>query len=169
VLRRMGCEVDYQANSITVVGKPLCGVDVDMNRISDTVQTFAVVALFANGPSRVRGVGHNRYKETDRIGDLARELRKLGAEVIEHEDGMTIIPPVDPRRFQGASLATYHDHRMAMSLSLAGLQLSGVKIQDPSCTVKTYPNYFYDLEKLTGRAHRWLGAHTNASAENVRT
>ncbi len=158
VLRKMGCDVEYQTNSITVIGKPLRGVDVDMNMISDTVQTFAVVALFADGPSRVRGVGHNRYKETDRIGDLATELRKLGAEITEHEDGMTIVPPRHPSLFQGASLATYHDHRMAMSLSLAGLRLAGVKIEDPSCTVKTYPNYFYDLEKLSGRSHRWMNA-----------
>ncbi len=77
-LQQMGCEVHDHDDGITVSGRPLHGVDVDMNMISDTVQTLAVVALFAEGPTRVRGVAHNRYKETDRIGDLACELRKLG-------------------------------------------------------------------------------------------
>jgi 3-phosphoshikimate 1-carboxyvinyltransferase len=161
VLQQMGCDVNYQQHRITVAGRPLRGVDVDMNRISDTVQTFAVVALFASGPSRVRGVGHNRYKETDRIGDLACELRKFGAKVDEHEDGMTIFPPTDLTHFRGARLATYHDHRMAMSLSLAGLKLANIQIEDPACTVKTYPRFFYDLERLIGRSHVW---HSDAAS-----
>jgi 3-phosphoshikimate 1-carboxyvinyltransferase len=152
VLQQMGCEVQHDEDSITVVGKPLIGVDVDMNAISDTVQTLSVVALFASGPTRVRGVAHNRFKETDRIGDLATELRNLGAVVDEHEDGMTITPAVT---YNQATLKTYHDHRMAMSLSLAGLKIAGVRILDPSCTSKTYPEYFADLEALIGRPHRW--------------
>ncbi len=153
VLSKMGCEVDYQDDSVTVTGNKLRGVDIDMNAISDTVQTLSIVALFADGPTRVRGVAHNRFKETDRIGDLAVELRKLGAKVDEHEDGMTIHPPVDG--IQPATLETYHDHRMAMSFALTGLRASGVKILDPSCTAKTYPEFFADLEKLIGRAHLW--------------
>ncbi len=155
VLEQMGCAVDYGAEETTVKGGHLRGVDVDMNHISDTVQTIAVVALFADGPTRVRGVAHNRFKETDRIGDLACELRKLGAEVDEHDDGMTITPPRDRTRLHGATLETYHDHRMAMSLSLAGLRITGVKIKNPACTSKTYPEFFADLEQLIGRAHRW--------------
>ena len=154
VLKQMGCEVDYADDSITVTGKSLQGVDVDMNIISDTVQTLAVVALFAEGPTRVRGVAHNRFKETDRIGDLACELRKLGAQIDEHEDGLTIVPP-SKDSLHGATLETYHDHRMAMSLSLAGLRISGVRILDPSCTSKTYPEFFADMEALIGRAHLW--------------
>ena len=158
VLEKMGCDVQHGQNSITVTGKPLSnqplkGVDVDMNAISDTVQTLAVVALFANGSTRVRGVAHNRFKETDRIGDLANELRKLGAGVEEHADGMTITPPEDGGH--GATLETYHDHRMAMSLSLAGLKIPGVQILNPSCTAKTYPEFFADLESLIGRPHQW--------------
>ncbi|MFG0261951.1 MAG: 3-phosphoshikimate 1-carboxyvinyltransferase [Novipirellula sp. JB048] len=156
VLKQMGCEVDESETGITVTGAPLRGVDVDMKEISDTVQTLAVVALFANGPTRVRGVAHNRFKETDRIGDLAHELTKLGAQVTEHDDGLTITPPADPiDGLHGAVLQTYQDHRMAMSLSLAGLRIPGVKILDPGCTVKTYPEYFADLERLLGRAHHW--------------
>ncbi|TWT82879.1 3-phosphoshikimate 1-carboxyvinyltransferase [Planctomycetes bacterium CA13] len=160
VLEKMGCTVEHQSDSITVIGSELHGIDIDMNAISDTVQTLAVVALFADGATRVRGVAHNRFKETDRIGDLACELRKLGAEVIEHRDGLTIVPP--PKTdlqgapcLHGAQLMTYHDHRMAMSLSLAGLRIDGVRIEDPSCTSKTYPEYFADLERLIGRPHCW--------------
>nr|WP_146597514.1 3-phosphoshikimate 1-carboxyvinyltransferase [Novipirellula galeiformis] len=156
VLKQMGCEVDEHEAGITVTGGRLHGIDVDMNAISDTVQTLAVVALFATGPTRVRGVAHNRFKETDRIGDLACELTKLGAHVTEHEDGLTITPPANGSEgLHGAVLQTYHDHRMAMSLSLAGLRIAGVKIMDPSCTGKTYPEYFADLEQLIGRAHHW--------------
>jgi 3-phosphoshikimate 1-carboxyvinyltransferase len=143
-LEQMGCKVTYAADGITVAGGPLRGIDVDMNAISDTAQTLAVVALFANGPTRVRGVAHIRHKETDRIGDLARELRKLGALVDEHADGLTITPGT----VKGAVLDTYNDHRMAMSLALAGLRVNGVEINDPDCTSKTYPGFFDDLARL---------------------
>jgi 3-phosphoshikimate 1-carboxyvinyltransferase len=145
ILELMGCRVEYGANSITVEGRPLRGIDIDMNAISDTVQTLAVVALFADGPTAIRNVAHIRHKETDRIGDLARELRKLGATVEERLDGLTITP--GPLR--GAAIDTYNDHRMAMSFSLAGLKIPGVTIRDPGCTAKTYPNFFEDLKRLT--------------------
>ena len=140
----MGCRVSTSARGITVESGTLNGIDVDMNAISDTVQTLAVVALFANGPTRIRNVAHIRHKESDRIGDLACELRKLGATILEHEDGLTI----EPGPLRGAQLDTYNDHRMAMSLALAGLKLPAVIINDPDCTAKTYPNYFRDLERV---------------------
>ena len=124
--------------SITVVGRPLHGIDVDMNAISDTVQTLAAVALFADGPTTIRSVGHIRHKETDRIAALATELRKLGAEVEERDDGLRITP----RPLHGAEIDTYDDHRMAMSLALVGLAVPGVVIRDPGCTAKTYPRFF---------------------------
>ena len=155
ILQQMGCQVRYDAEAVTVTGDALTGVDVDMNAISDTVQTLAVVALFADGPTRIRGVAHNRFKETDRIGDLACELRKLDAIVDEHDDGMTITPAKLGVGNRGAVLETYHDHRMAMSLSLAGLKRSGIRIMNPACTSKTYPEFFADLERLIGRPHRW--------------
>ena len=105
----------------TVSGGPLRGIAVDMNAISDTVQTLAAVALFADGPTTITGVAHNRLKETDRIGDLACELRKLGAAVTELPDGLRI----EPGTVRGATLETYHDHRMAMSLALVGLRRAG--------------------------------------------
>lgn len=147
-LAQMGCEVQDVAGGIRVIGKQLHGVDVDMNAISDTAQTLGVVALFADGPTTIRGIAHVRHKETDRIGDLARELRKFGAVVDEFDDGLRITPPASYEKFSGASIATYNDHRMAMSLALAGLKLPGVVINDPGCTAKTYPNFFGDLQKL---------------------
>jgi 3-phosphoshikimate 1-carboxyvinyltransferase len=143
-LERMGCEIRRQSDSITVVGRPLSGIDVDMNAISDTVQTLAIVALFATGPTTIRNVAHVRHKETDRIHALASELRKLGAHVIEREDGLTI----EPRPLVPATIDTYNDHRMAMSFAIAGLNVPGVRIQDPACVDKTYPRFFDDLSAL---------------------
>lgn len=142
VLEQMGCRVDYGADSISVVGGPLKGIDVNMADISDTVQTLAAVALFAEGPTRICGVAHNRVKETDRITDLATELRKLGAVVEESQDGLQIHPPTELR---ATRISTYNDHRMAMSLSLVGLRAHGIQIANPQCTAKTYPNYWEDM------------------------
>ncbi len=144
-LRQMGCQVQYQADSITVLGGPLVGIDVDMNAISDTVQTLAVVALFAEGPTRIRNVAHVRHKETDRITALATELRKLGAEVQESADGLEITPGKMPP----ATVDTYNDHRMAMSFAIAGIKSPGIVIRDPGCTAKTYPEFFSALATLT--------------------
>jgi 3-phosphoshikimate 1-carboxyvinyltransferase len=146
VLRQMGSRVEYGPNWIKVTGRAARGIDVDMNAISDTVQTLAAVALFADGPTRVRGVAHNRHKETDRIGDLATELRKLGAGVDEHEDGLTI----HPVQLRPAEIETYNDHRMAMSLGLVGLRQEGVWILNPKCTEKTFPNYFEAMAQFAG-------------------
>jgi 3-phosphoshikimate 1-carboxyvinyltransferase len=144
-LAQMGCGVEYANDSITVVGKPLSGIDVDMNDISDTVQTLSAVALFARGQTTIRGVAHIRHKETDRIHALAVELRKFGAKVDERPDGLLIEPPRD---LHGATIDTYDDHRMAMSMALVGLRVGGVVINDPGCTAKTYPDFFADLEAI---------------------
>jgi 3-phosphoshikimate 1-carboxyvinyltransferase len=150
VLARMGCEVRDEAGGLTVVGpKRLKGIDVDMNAVSDTVQTLSVVALFADGPTRVRGVAHNRHKETDRIRAPAVELRKLGAEVEEFDDGLCVTPPAGGiTALHGAEINTYDDHRMAMSFALAGLRIPGVVVRDPLCVRKTYPEFFTDLRRL---------------------
>ncbi len=143
-LRQMGCEVIDGDSQITVTGKPLHGIDVDMNAISDTVQTLSAVALFAEGPTTIRNVGHIRHKETDRIAALAAELRKFGAEIEERADGLQITP----KPLHGAVIDTYDDHRMAMSMALVGLVVPGVVIRDPGCTSKTYPDFFSDLAGL---------------------
>jgi 3-phosphoshikimate 1-carboxyvinyltransferase len=130
-----------------VTGGPLRAVDVDMNAISDTVMTMAVVALYADGVSRIRNVGHIRHKETDRIAALAAELRKLGARIDELADGLVIEPPASAM-LQPARINTYDDHRMAMSFALAGLKFPGVTILDPGCVAKTYPGFWDDLEAV---------------------
>lgn len=145
LLEQMGCEVDWEQNAITVRGGSLHGIECDMNPISDTVMTLAAVALFADSPTTITGVGHIRHKETDRIQALVNELTKLGANVTPLEDGLRI----EPQSLQPARLATYDDHRMAMSLALVGLQSPGVVIEDPGCTRKTYPDFFVDLAQLT--------------------
>ena len=146
VLEHLGCTVDRKPTETTVTGGPLRGVDVDMNPISDTVMTLAVIALFAQGVTRIRNVGHIRHKETDRIAALATELRKLGAAVDEHPDGLVIVPPA---QITPARIATYDDHRMAMAFAVAGLKAEGITILDPGCVAKTYPGFWEDLAKLS--------------------
>ncbi|HEX5472052.1 MAG TPA: 3-phosphoshikimate 1-carboxyvinyltransferase, partial [Lacipirellulaceae bacterium] len=148
-LERMGCSVRREAEGITLVGHGLHGIDVGMNAISDTVQTLAIVAMFAAGPTRIRHVGHIRHKETDRISALATELRKLGVVVVEQDDGLTI-EAVGENKLRGAAIETYRDHRMAMSFALAALRIPGVRINDPACVEKTYPRYFDDVARLVG-------------------
>ncbi|GGN04046.1 3-phosphoshikimate 1-carboxyvinyltransferase [Actinoplanes campanulatus] len=145
VLERMGASVTRTADAVTVRGGDrLRGIDVDMADISDTAQTLAAVAVFADGPTRVRGIGFIRGKETDRVGAVVTELRRAGIDAVEDPDGFTIHPGAPrPTRF-----ATYDDHRMAMSLSLIGLRAHGIEIADPGCVAKTYPAYFTDLATL---------------------
>jgi 3-phosphoshikimate 1-carboxyvinyltransferase len=143
VLEQMGCAVEWKDWGTLVRGGPLKGIDVDMNDISDTVMTLAVVACFANGPTTIRNVAHIRHKETDRLAALATELRRIGAGVDEFADGLTITP----RPLHGAVIETYNDHRMAMSLALVGLRVPGIFIDNPGCVAKTYPNFFGDLER----------------------
>jgi 3-phosphoshikimate 1-carboxyvinyltransferase len=157
VLEQMGSQVttgvDPNGESwIEVSGRASHGVDMNMSDISDTVQTLAAVALFADSPTRVRGVAHNRHKETDRIGDLITEIRRLGAEAQEHEDGLTIFP----KPLHGCNIQTYRDHRMAMSFALVAMMVPGCLVLDPRCTEKTYPRYFEDLGRMIGRAAEYL-------------
>ena len=119
-------------------GRPLAGVDVDMNAISDTVQTLAVAALFAEGPTRIRNVAHIRHKETDRIAAVACELRKLGAAVEEFDDGLTDSPGRASRGGDRHLQRPPHGDE----LRAGGAQGAGVVIRDPGCTAKTYPEFF---------------------------
>jgi 3-phosphoshikimate 1-carboxyvinyltransferase len=115
-----------------------------MNNISDTAQTLAAVAVFADSPTTIRNVGHMRHKETDRITAIVNELNRAGIQAEEFDDGLHITPGTP----QPAQIQTYDDHRMAMSYSLLGLRSPGIQILDPGCTSKTYPRYFEDLEAL---------------------
>ena len=146
VLKQMGCSVEEIDNCILVTGHSLLhGVDVDMRDIPDTAQTLAAIAPFADSPTRIRGIASARVKETDRVHATCTELARLGVQVEEHEDGMTIHPTFN---LQPANIQTYNDHRMAMAFSLIGLKFDGVTIENPSCVSKTFPNFFEVLETL---------------------
>lgn len=152
VLERMGCAVEREPTRLTVTapadGAPLRGIDVDLNEMPDTVQTLAATAMFADGPTRIRNVANLRVKETDRIAALATELTRLGATIDERPDGLTIHPP---KQIKPATLDTYDDHRMAMSLALVGLRVPGVVIRDPGCCAKTFPDFFDRWRRLAIR------------------
>jgi 3-phosphoshikimate 1-carboxyvinyltransferase len=145
VLERMGCRVSRAGDATTVEATgPLTGIDVDMGDISDTAQTLAAVAVFATGPTRVRGIGFIRAKETDRVGNVVRELRRCGIDAREEADGF-VIHPGTPRP---ARVETYDDHRMAMSFALLGLRAPGIEIADPGCVAKTFPGFWDALDAL---------------------
>lgn len=152
VLARAGCTIHADDTGLEVTGPAdgrLAGIDVDLNTMPDTVQTLAVAALFAAGPTHIRNVANLRIKETDRIAALATELTRLGARIETRPDGLTIHPP---ERLRPAEIRTYDDHRMAMSFALAGLATDGVVIKDVDCVSKSFPGYFDVLGRLTGRA-----------------
>src|SRR6185503_7718705 len=133
-------------NMIEVTGADsLTGVDVDMRDIPDTAQTLAVLAPFAASPTRIRGIASARVKETDRVHATCTELLRLGVDVDEHEDGMTVYPV---EQIRPAIIKTYNDHRMAMAFSLIGLRSEGVVIENPACVSKTFPDFFDVLDSL---------------------
>jgi 3-phosphoshikimate 1-carboxyvinyltransferase len=146
VLSQMGCTVTEENNSLLVTcnSQPK-GLDIDMRDIPDTAQTLAAIAPFADSPTLIRGIASARVKETDRVSATCTELKRLGVQVEEHEDGMTIYPTLN---FQPSTVRTYNDHRMAMAFSLIGLRVDGVTIENPSCVSKTFPNYFEVLGQL---------------------
>ena len=145
ILEQMGCQVAVSDIGITVTGpRQLKGVDVDMRGISDTALTLAAIAPFADSKVTIRNIEHTRWQETDRIHAMVTELRKLGVPVIEHQDGLEI----SPSSITPAAIDTYEDHRMAMAFSLVGLKARGIRINDPDCVSKTFPNYFQVFEEL---------------------
>lgn len=148
VLRAMGAAVEVGPDYVEVRAGTLRGVDLDLNPIPDAAMTVAVLALFAEGPTRIRNVYNWRVKETDRLSAMACELKKLGAAVDEAEDGLTITPPT---RIKPATIDSYGDHRMAMCFALAALGGVPVTIEDPTCVAKTFPAYFEVLESLAQR------------------
>lgn len=146
VLEQMGAEVTWQDESITVVGKPLSAVDMDMNHIPDAAMTIATAALFAKGTTSIRNIYNWRVKETDRLSAMATELRKVGAVVDEGEDYISVTPP---ETLVHAEIDTYNDHRIAMCFSLVALSDTPVTINDPKCTAKTFPDYFDKLAQVS--------------------
>jgi 3-phosphoshikimate 1-carboxyvinyltransferase len=146
VLAAMGATVVRSARATTVIGPArLSGLgDVDLAAMPDMAQTLAVVAVFADGPTRVRGIGFIRGHETDRIAATVRELRRCGVDAREEPDGFVVHPGIP----QPARVRTYDDHRMAMSFALLGLRVPGIEIEDPDCVAKTFPGYWETLAGL---------------------
>jgi 3-phosphoshikimate 1-carboxyvinyltransferase len=142
----MGCAISRRGDTVAVRGPQgrLRGIDVDMNELPDAVLALAVVALFADGPTRIHNVANLRIKETDRLAALERELGRLGARARAGPDQLEI----EPGPLRGAAIDTYEDHRMAMAFALAGLRVPGVVIRDPGCVAKTWPGYFEAIEGL---------------------
>jgi 3-phosphoshikimate 1-carboxyvinyltransferase len=152
VLAQMGANVEIGPDWIEV-SAPASGrlvpFDLDLNHIPDAAMTAAVAALFADGPCAVRNIGSWHVKETDRITAMATELRKLGAIVVEGPDFLKITPPA--KLNAGVAIDTYDDHRMAMCFSLVTLAGVPVRINDPQCVAKTFPEYFVEFDKLAKR------------------
>jgi 3-phosphoshikimate 1-carboxyvinyltransferase len=138
----MGATVSAGADHVAVRrgrANRLAAIDLDLNAIPDAAMTAAVLALFADAPSRIRNVGNWRVKETDRLAAMANELRKLGATVVESADALEITPP---KQITPAEIETHDDHRIAMSFALAALGGAPIRIRDPSCVAKTFPDFF---------------------------
>jgi len=150
VLAKMGAKISWGEDWIEASASrgKLKPIDADLNHIPDAAMTAAVAALFADGTSTLRNIASWRVKETDRIAAMAAELRKLGAVVEERADSIRITPPAALR---SATIATYGDHRMAMSFSLAALGGIKVRIDDPACVAKTFPEYFAALASISRR------------------
>jgi len=155
----MGAKISSGPNWLEVTrgAWPLKAIDLDCNHIPDAAMTLAVMALYADGPSTLRNIASWRVKETDRIAAMACELRKLGATVEEGADFIRVLPLPNPIDWKAASIHTYDDHRVAMCFSLAAFNPAGlpVRIEDPKCVAKTFPDYFEALFSLvqTKRQH----------------
>jgi 3-phosphoshikimate 1-carboxyvinyltransferase len=152
-LAQMGAQISFGDNWIEsgAARGRLQAIDADVNHIPDAAMTLAIAALFAEGASTLRNIGSWRVKETDRIAAMAKELRKLGATVEEGPDYLRITPPHGCKLTPNAFIDTYDDHRMAMCFSLAALAGVPVRINDPGCVAKTFPQYFNVLEGIAQR------------------
>jgi len=150
VLEAMGCQVTDTPVGLCVDarGTTLIGVSMDMNAISDTLMTAAVVAPYCNSPSRFENVGHIRHKETDRLSATAAELTRFGVGTEEEDDALSVFPHHTEVPESDITWHTYDDHRMAMAAAVFALRHHGVVIEDPLCVNKTFPDFFDRWEKL---------------------
>jgi 3-phosphoshikimate 1-carboxyvinyltransferase len=146
LLEEMGCQVQWAGDTAEVQGGPLRGIRADLSQSPDLAPSLAAVALFADGPTRIGGAPHLRWKESDRIGDLGRGLELLGGRVEEHEDGLT----VGPAHLHGARVDPRRDHRLAMAFATVGLVVDGVEVEDPGCVGKSFPGFFAAIDSLRG-------------------
>ncbi|HCX82446.1 MAG: cytidylate kinase [Curvibacter sp. RIFCSPHIGHO2_12_FULL_63_18] len=145
----MGAQIESGPNWLQVQrgAWPLKAIDLDCNHIPDAAMTLAVMALYADGTTTLRNIASWRVKETDRIVAMATELRKLGATVVEGADFISVTPPASISQWTTGSIHTYDDHRVAMCFSLAAFNPAGlpIRIEDPKCVAKTFPDYFEAL------------------------
>lgn len=144
LLSRMGCQVEWGADGVTVVGGSLRGIEADMGDMPDMVPTLAIAAAFAEGTSIINNVGHLRIKESDRLRAIADGLGRLGIQVEEREDSLVI----EGGKPQGAWIDPHDDHRIAMGFAVAGLATEGVQIANESCVNKSFPQFWETFEKL---------------------
>ncbi len=145
LLRALGADIHHTDEGLHVRGRQLDGGEIDLGDMPDALPAMAVVGCFASGTVQIRNVAHARLKETDRIAVMCHELRALGADIDEHEDGMTI----RPARLRGATVDSRHDHRVAMALALAGTAASGTTIvQHADAVHVTFPQFFDLLRQL---------------------
>jgi 3-phosphoshikimate 1-carboxyvinyltransferase len=145
ILEKMGCFVERKTDRVLVRGGTLSGIDADMGTMPDMVPTLAAVALFADGKTVIRNVPHLRYKESDRLGAVASELNRLGGRVEELPDGL-IIHGGTP--LIGTTVDPHDDHRIAMSLAVVGLRVSGIKIQNEECVEKSFTRFWHIWDKI---------------------
>tara|TARA_Y100000389_G_C17406080_1_gene488121 strand:- start:71 stop:1357 length:1287 start_codon:yes stop_codon:yes gene_type:complete len=147
IISKMGAKIEFKSNSIQVSkAKTLKGLEIDCIEIPDAAMTLAIMAVFADKPTKLKNIGSWRIKETDRILAMDNELTKMGVKVTTTQNSMTIFP--QERLNDSVSIKTYNDHRIAMCFSLFCLRNLSITIQDPDCVNKTYPDYFKDLESV---------------------
>lgn len=147
VLERMGCTLEDTEEGIVAtppVSGEYEGIDIDMSEFSDQAITLAAIAPFAKSPTKIRGIGHIRLQESDRINAIVTELRKMGIRCDETQNSIVIYPGKPDK----SSVNTYDDHRMAMGFSLIGLRSEGIRINNPECCRKTFENYFEVLDSF---------------------
>jgi 3-phosphoshikimate 1-carboxyvinyltransferase len=146
IMRDLGCSVRQGMDWIELTGGALRGGEyiVDMGDMPDMVPTLAVLAAFRPGRTVVQNVSHLRLKESNRLSALASELRRIGIEAEETQDGLII----DGGHPHGAEVETYNDHRIAMSFAVAGLVTSGMRIKNEQCVQKSFPGFWEELKKL---------------------
>ena len=149
LLAAMGCRGSRRGDVIELEGGTLRGIEADLSGAPDIVPTLCAVALFASGPTALRGVAHLRHKESNRLDAIVACVRALGGAAEIAPDSITIRPPAAGRGgLQGALLDPSADHRLAMAFAVAGLAIAGVRVAQPGCVTKSYPGFFEELARL---------------------
>jgi len=145
ILSEAGAKITWKNRQLQVEAGKLNGVDKNMNSQPDLVPTLAIMALFGKGKSRLREIQQLRFKETDRLEALIKNIRLLGGNITLERDDLII----DPVPLHGASIPTFNDHRIAMSFALAGLCVPGIKIENPGCVDKSFPEFWHFFQSFT--------------------